>query len=617
MNNQQPLSPQSPSWQWPLNPTVYDQGFELSQDERAELACRFDGASTSTNRICPSTKVRLFRLLQPIDDALAYIKLAPDKRLKVMRVLCIEMHWRDSSFWSWSLEEWKEILAPNDTIFTTRYGWHEGADRNPARRWLPVVAYLLQVHPHAALLFDVMTYWGNYARRIFGEELVSQNIQRLRVPLQKWGYRNLQGTRLEHRLDAAVGYLLLRNGSPYLEDIPIELLETLYESCTHPSIHNLLVQISRSLWALDILTYPLAIQGKPLLPASGTDGSVSDEWLSWCQRWRKTSILQQPQKHYYALLKVGRWLQVNHPAVKGPADWSYELAAELVAALNTMKVGEWSDPSPRSQSQLRKKQFGQPLGPVGKNAMLKAMRVFLHDCQEWHWIPVTINPHRAFRTPLAIQRQIGTNPRVIDKELWAKILWAAMNLQEEDLPRNARDYLLYPFEMVRALATVWCFAALRSDEIWRLRVGCIRWQYEDVMIPETGEMLPKDAVCFLDVPVNKTSRAYTKAVHTLVGRRINEWEQVRPQEQPHAIDHKTGEQVQFLFAYRGMRVSKTYINETLMYVIPNTPLPLWIITSERRRGGSDADNLLGILPSCSRKCSCTQLARNTSNAGSG
>jgi hypothetical protein len=147
-----------------------------------------------------------------------------------------------------------------------------------------------------------------------------------------------------------------------------------------------------------------------------------------------------------------------------------------------------------------------------------------------------------------------------------------MNLEEKDLPlgaMNGANY--YPLELHRAIAMVWCFAALRSDEVVRLPVGCIRWQYEDVMIPETGNILPKDTICFLDVPVNKTSTAYTKAVHPLVGKRIEKWEKVRPQQQPQILDRKTGEMVQFLFSYRGKHVPKTYINEVLMYVIPNTP----------------------------------------------
>jgi hypothetical protein len=143
------------------------------------------------------------------------------------------------------------------------------------------------------------------------------------------------------------------------------------------------------------------------------------------------------------------------------------------------------------------------------------------------------------------------------------VLWAAMNLEEEDLPRP-RGRLRYPVELVRAVAAVWCFAALRSDEIVRLRVGCVRWQYEEVMIAETGEVLPKDATCFLDIPVNKTETAYTKPVHPLVGKRINEWEQLRPKEQPKALDGKTSEPVQYLFSYRGKRLSKDYINKFLI-----------------------------------------------------
>lgn len=123
---------------------------------------------------------------------------------------------------------------------------------------------------------------------------------------------------------------------------------------------------------------------------------------------------------------------------------------------------------------------------------------------------------------------------------------------------------LYPFEMVRALAVVWCFAALRSNEIVRLRVGCIRWQQEDVTVPETDDLLLRDAICFLDIPVNKTTTAYTKAVHTLVGRRIDEWEKLRPVEQPRAWDQTTGEAAHYLFSYRGTRVSRFYLNDSLI-----------------------------------------------------
>ena len=107
---------------------------------------------------------------------------------------------------------------------------------------------------------------------------------------------------------------------------------------------------------------------------------------------------------------------------------------------------------------------------------------------------------RAFQTPRHILNQRGPDPRVVEKSLWAKLLWAALNLEEKDLPLGANKSCYYPLEMVSAIAVVWCFTALRSDEIARLQVGCIRWQHEDVLIPETGEVLPRKPPVFSQFP---------------------------------------------------------------------------------------------------------------------
>jgi len=108
-------------------------------------------------------------------------------------------------------------------------------------------------------------------------------------------------------------------------------------------------------------------------------------------------------------------------------------------------------------------------------------------------------------------------------------------------------------EMIRAIALVWLFAGLRSDEIRRLRVGCIRWQQR------------KSAdVCFLDVPVHKTGTAFTKPVDQVVGQAINTWEKVRPP-QAKLCDPKTGEMVDFLFLYRMRQMATSYLN---LYLIP-------------------------------------------------
>src|SRR5258708_1201127 len=226
-----------------------------------------------------------------------------------------------------------------------------------------------------------------------------------------------------------------------------------------------------------------------------------------------------------------------------------------------MKIGDWSDKITLDRIEH---QVGQPMLPTSKIGILRGVCTLFRDCEEWGWIAVRFNPARALRAPRALQSLIGPAPRVIDKEFWAKILWAAMNLERKDLPVDAVGRHQVSFEIVRAMAVVWCFAGLRSNEIVRLRVGCVRWQREDVTVPETGDLLPRDAVCFLDIPVNKTTTAYTKAVHTLVGRRIDEWEKLRPAQQPQAWDKTTGEALHYLFSYRGTCVSRFYINDSLI-----------------------------------------------------
>jgi hypothetical protein len=67
----------------------------------------------------------------------------------------------------------------------------------------------------------------------------------------------------------------------------------------------------------------------------------------------------------------------------------------------------------------------------------------------------------------------------------------------------------------------------------------------------------------LDVPVNKTSTAFTKPVDRVVGDAIDVWEHERPA-QPPARDEKTGELVHFLFSVRCARFSSRYLNATLI-----------------------------------------------------
>jgi integrase len=204
------------------------------------------------------------------------------------------------------------------------------------------------------------------------------------------------------------------------------------------------------------------------------------------------------------------------------------------------------------------------------------LRIFLRDCQEWGWCARRFDPTRALATPRAVKDLITTNPRIIANDLWAKLLWAGLHLQEDDLPTAPAGpaqpdhyWIVYPLAMVRATAIAWLFAGLRSDELVRIRVGCVRWQDPTGgPVAATSHVRGDDATCLLDVPTHKTGSSYTKPVDPLVGDAIAAWEALRPR-QPLLVDRKTGERVAMLFCLRGRPLRTRYFNYTLMYVLWN------------------------------------------------
>jgi hypothetical protein len=453
-----PLPDSSLSWTWPIDVTQYDRSPDFYEDERAELERLM---KLKPFQLHPSSKLLLHRLLQPLEDVFAVTHLHPHRCGETLRVMSMEMYYRDKAFWAWQDAEWIEIIGSSTSAFGARYGrTYRGRQLHPARREISVLAYLLTAPADIDPLLAPFTI-TSIARKIWGEETLAAHVQRLTAVLRTWGYREKHPV----KFIACTAYLLLRNRSPYLETLTDELLETVNQTCTIPCVRDRLFQVSRALAALDLIRRPLPDPKAGSRPkTSETDGQISESWLWWCRRWRDYSPTADKGHSYYSLLKVGRWFNVAHPEVRSPADFTYEIAVSFVAAVMDMKVGEWI--SQENRARLPADRLGQPLRPNAKAGLLKCLRVFFRDCQEWGWIPIRFNPLRVLQSPRSLRTLIGPDPKSVERDRWAKLLWAAMKLEMEDLPTTAGKVLVYPLEMVRSCPRcrlVFCCLEIRRN----------------------------------------------------------------------------------------------------------------------------------------------------------
>ena len=366
-----------------------------------------------------------------------------------------------------------------------------------------------------------------------------------------WGFA---GQHVRLHVNRCLCYLFVKNRSPYLCDLNETVLWWMYDEGAKFSERPWVPRISRVLAQLGIVAKPMELSN-PMKPAAATVAEIAEEWVDWCRRWYDTTLVggKTRTSAFFQLLKVGRWLYRTHPQIVTPAHWTRETVIEALAMIQHLKVGQYVS----SAAHLDPARVGEPMRPHSKKSILSALSLFFRDCQTWEWIPLRFEPARSFSVPRSLSRLIGPSPRIIADDVWAKLLWAGLNLTESDIPQIHIRHQIYPLEFFRAIAVMWLFAGLRLGEITRLRVGCIRWQ------PGTQrlETNTPPTVCLLDVPVTKTSTAFTKPVAAVVGVAVEAWEKVRPA-QPLCVDAKTAERVHFLFAYRGKQVGHDFLNHT-------------------------------------------------------
>jgi hypothetical protein len=255
--------------------------------------------------------------------------------------------------------------------------------------------------------------------RIFGRDRVSGEITRVRAVLAEWGYR--LGRDDDTLLPMVVCQLFLLNRSPHLQDLTTDVFDRVRsDRLLEGTRLNTLYALQRAVAALGFCDPPQHKTGGHSARATGG----APVWEQWVDRWHATSTLTPRARRNVRskLLKVGRWLQAEHPEAADPAAWTRQTCAAWVAALDRMNVGDYVQ-----RTAGLKDRIGKPLEASSKEGQLSAVRGFFTDCQEWEWL-------RALATPRSIAALLGPNPRVIADEIWAKLLWAGLNLQKDDLP---------------------------------------------------------------------------------------------------------------------------------------------------------------------------------------
>ncbi len=546
---------------WPLVNSDYDRSPRLTAAEQEALnlllGSRLRRAAAWPNPT-HEWKHSLQRLATPLHEALAAVEGTAKTKDIAVTTLLRSCGREQLAFWGWDDVTWRRILGPTQAAF---FAIHEKRADGRERQFLMAAAYRLGCWTDVRAVGDFERV--ALAEKVFGRAVVASTVQVVQEMVTTWGYA--ASSQRQTGLAATLCETLLLNRSPFLSDLTTERLEEFRREVSDAR-RSLIFQLARALVGLGLLPKPLPVAGTSETAAVSLAevDTIDTEWVSWVKRWDETSTVSIATRQHVrlCLLKAGRWLHALHPHITKPQHWERDLCIAYTAAVVRMNVGDYI--GPREEQRVIGKRRGQPLSARSKASYLGAMRMFFRDCQEWGWLTPRFDPGRVFATPRSVKALIGPAPRTIAADVWAKLLWAGLHLDAADLP--GRNSNFYPVELLRALSVVWLFAGLRSDEIVRLSVGCVRWQSSDVVIPTTGEVLPKEAVCLLDVPVNKTSTSFTKPVDPVVGEAITAWEKLRPH-QPPATDRKSAETVQFLFSYRARPVPRQYLNGSLIPIL--------------------------------------------------
>ena len=299
---------------------------------------------------------------------------------------------------------------------------------------------------------------------------------------------------------------------------------------------------------------------------NASPAGYTPEWVQWADRFAALSVAGKAgaRQLRYFIWFVGRWALVHHEeASRSPADWDVEIAADFAAFIVNGKIGDLEQkPSIRDAAR-----FGTPLSPNTKASRMSMIRVFFGTLIEGGLIRRRFATRTVFRLPQEIAKDAAPKPRDFHDDVWAKLLWAGLSFERSDLSPTLRSH--YPIEMLQAIVVLWLFAGLRSNELRRLERDCIRWEYT---LLETNPEGVQPSICYLTVPTNKYQPEFRKPVAGEVGKAVEAWLAVRP-DQPAIVDPKTMHREDKLFCVRGRLIGDRLVGSLIRLICAKAGVP--------------------------------------------
>ena len=324
-----------------LKSRQYDRRPDLNLQEREALTqamalCTGDNET----RLPQQLNSALARLLQPCKDILAGLGASQKYCSVPIQTILQEMYARSTSYWSWSEDVWTTLLT---TAFARFRHTYSPQTYRRVRFHLLVIAYVLGPHTDFFLPLLGDSSPLALASRVFGKQPVHSNVERVLQVLSGWGY-GYEDASKQRCLATTIAEVMLVNRHQELEQITFARLICLRQRMKSYQ-RGTLERLSKVLahWGIIEQALPPFSDTLRVLPEHTDTSGIAPEWVDWCLQWHRFSDLEASVKrqYFHILLRTGRWLAELHPEVTSPRQWSSLLAAEYVAAVTHMKVGEF------------------------------------------------------------------------------------------------------------------------------------------------------------------------------------------------------------------------------------------------------------------------------------